>query len=412
MAPSPLHITNAFGKEAVMKGIFLEDILDRARELIRRIDPVLFICATLLSIISILTVFGAVENFGMSKLRMQIFIFIIGVIVTVVISCIDFRVIVDRLWVYMLVCSILLLAVTLIFGSTGENMETSNKSWLKIPGTGLMIQPSEFIKFTFICTFSKHLFAVRDHINKPPSVLFLAAHALLVVVPILLSGDLGVALVYLAIIGIMLFCAGLHPAYFAGVFALLVILAPYLWDHLATYQQERILVGFNPELDPMGKGMQPLLSRQAIASGGLLGKGLISGGYYEILPASHTDFIYATVCEKFGFLGGATVLLIFIVMVVRIFMLARTASHSDCGGLICVGIGGMLIIQILINVGMCFGMLPVIGITLPFLSCGGSSMLAIFMMFGLLHSIYSHSHAVRDFEKVDTFDIDISLLDS
>ncbi len=395
-----------------MKGIVLEDVLDRVREVLRRIDPVLFICATLLSIISILTVFGAVENFGMSKLRMQIFIFVLGVIVTVIIACIDFRVIVDKLWIYMLVGSVLLLIITLIFGSTGENMETSNKSWLKIPGTGLMIQPSEFIKFTFICTFSKHLFAVRDHINKPLTVLFLAAHAILVVGPILLSGDLGVALVYLAIVGIMLFCAGLHPGYFIGVFVLVVLLAPYLWDSLAPYQQERILVGFNPELDPMGKGMQPLLSRQAIAAGGLFGKGLLTGGYYEILPASHTDFIYATVCEKFGFLGGAAVLLIFIVMVVRVFMLARTASHSDCGGLICVGIGSMLIIQILINIGMCFGMLPVIGITLPFLSCGGSSMLAIFMMFGLLHSVYSHSNAVRDFEKPDTFDIDISLLDS
>ncbi len=395
-----------------MNGIVLEDLFDRVRTVVKRIDPVLFVCATLLSVISILTVFGAVENFGMSKLRMQVLIFLIGVIVTVIISCIDFRVIVDKLWIYMLVGSVLLLLITLVFGSTGENMETSNKSWLKIPGTGLMIQPSEFIKFTFICTFSKHLFAVRDHINKPLSVLFLGAHALLVVAPILLSGDLGVALVYLAIIGIMLFCAGLHPGYFLGFFALLVILAPYLWDHLAPYQQERILVGFNPELDPMGKGMQPLLSRQAIAAGGLIGKGLLTGGYYEILPASHTDFIYATVCEKFGFLGGAAVLLIFIVMVVRIFMLARTASQSDCGGLICVGIGGMLIVQILINIGMCFGMLPVIGITLPFLSCGGSSMLAIFMMFGLLHSVHGHSHAVRDFERVDTFDIDVSLLDS
>ncbi len=394
-----------------MPRIDLETVWEKLKELVRGIDPVLFTCSTLLSLISIITVWGAVDNFGASKLRMQIFIFIVGMIVTVIFSLIDFRVITEKLWGWFLIGSVALLLITLIFGETGADMETSNKSWLKIL-PGIMIQPSEFIKFTFICTFSKHLFTVRDHINRPLTILGLLLHAGLVIGPILLSGDLGVALIYLAITAIMLFCAGLHPGYFIAAALLLVLIAPFLWDHLAPYQQERILVGFNPELDPLGKGMQPLISRQAIAAGGLFGVGIFTGGHYEILPASHTDFIYATVCEKLGFLGGSLVLIIFIVMVVRVFMIARTASRSDCGGLICVGVGSMLIVQILLNVGMCFGLLPVIGITLPFLSCGGSSMLAIFMMFGLLHSVYRHSNAVRDFERDETFDIDISLLDS
>lgn len=381
------------------------------KEAIKNIDPILFGCATLLSIISILTIWGAVDNFGMSKLKMQVAIFIVGIVVTVAISFVDYRVIVDKLWIYMLVGSILLLVITLVFGSSGENRETANRSWLQIPGTGFMIQPSEFIKFTFICTFSKHLFTVQDQINKPLNVLLLAAHAGSIVGFILLSGDLGVALVYLAIIGVMLFCAGLHPGYFAGAALLIVLLSPYLWEHLSNYQQQRILIGFNPESDPLGYGMQPLLSRDAIAAGGLVGEGLFGGYYYEILPASHTDFIYATVCEKFGFLGGALVLIIFMVMVVRVFMLARTASRSDFGGLICVGIGGMLVAQILLNIGMCFAMLPVIGITLPLLSCGGSSMLATFMMLGLLHNVHAHSDAVRAEETNEIFDLDISLYD-
>ena len=178
------------------------------KEAVLNIDPILFGCATLLSIISIVTVWGAVDNFGMSKLRMQVFIFVLGIFVTVAVAFFDFRVIVDKLWLYMLIGSVALLVLTLVLGSSGENMETSNKSWLKIPGTGLMIQPSEFVKFAFICTFSKHLFSVRDHINRPLTVLFLAAHALLVVVPILLSGDLGVALMYVGITAVMLFCAG------------------------------------------------------------------------------------------------------------------------------------------------------------------------------------------------------------
>lgn len=388
----------------------MEKVWNTVKEAVKNIDPVLFTCATLLSLISIVTIYGAVDNFGMSKLRMQIAIFIVGVFVTVLIASVDYRVIVDKLWIPMLVGSVLLLVITLLLGESGVNMETGNKSWLKIPGTGFMIQPSEFVKFTFVCTFSKHLFTVQDHINRPLTVLLLAGHALLVVGPILLSGDLGVALVYLALIALMLFCAGLHLGYFAVVIVVLVLAAPYLWDHLAEYQRNRILFGFQPELDPEVYGWQPLLSRTAISAGGFFGQGLFGGQYYEELPASHTDFILSTICEKFGFLGGTVVIIIFMVMVARIFMLARSAIHSDYGGLICIGVGSMFVVQILENIGMCFAMLPTVGITLPLLSCGGSSMLATFMMLGLLHNVYAHSKGVRDASRVSELDIDISLL--
>ena len=192
--------------------------------------------------------------------------------------------------------------------------------------------------------------------------------------------------------------------------AAVVAAAPFLWSHLSERQQMRILVGFNPELDPEHYGWQPLLSRDTIAAGGFFGHGINGGSLYEVLTASHTDFIFATVCEKFGFLGGAIVIMIFMVMIVRIFMIARNASNSDYGGLICVGVGAVLIVQVVENIGMCLAMLPVVGITLPFLSCGGSSMLATFMMFGLLHNVHAHSKGVRDAEQIDTLDLNISLL--
>ena len=112
------------------------------KEAILNIDPILFSCATILSIISIVTVWGAVDNFGMSKLRMQVFIFILGIFVTVAVAYFDFHVIVDKLWLYMLIGSVALLILTLVLGSSGENMETANKSWLKIPGTGLIDRKS------------------------------------------------------------------------------------------------------------------------------------------------------------------------------------------------------------------------------------------------------------------------------
>ena len=389
----------------------MEKVWSVIKEAVKNIDPVLFGSSVLLSLISIVTIYGAVDNFGASKLKMQIAMFVVGIFVTVIIAFVDYRVIVEKLWVPMLAGSVILLVITLLFGESGVNMDTGQNSWLKIPGTSFMIQPSEFVKFTFVCTFARHLFLVRDGINKPLNVLLLAGHAILVVGPILISGDLGVALVYLALIALMLFCAGLHPGYFVAVIALVVLAAPYLWDQLAHYQQMRILVGFNPELDPGGYGWQPMLSRTAIAAGGFFGQGIMGGHYYEELPASHTDFIFSTICEKFGFLGGSLVIIIFMVMVVRIFSIAKSASRSDFGGLICVGVGSMFVVQILENVGMCFAMLPTVGITLPLLSCGGSSMLATFMMLGLLHNVYAHSKGVRDAVGRGGLDMDVSLFE-
>ena len=179
------------------------------KDRIKRIDPILFGAATFLSFVSILTIFGAVDNFGQSKLKMQIAMTVLGIAVSFVLANLDYRFFVDRFSVVFLIGSALLLAITLLFGSNGENIETANKSWLHLPVVGIAIQPSEFVKFTFLCTFSRHIDLVKDKINRPLTVLGLAVHAGLIVGLILASGDLGVALVYFGIIAIMLFCAGL-----------------------------------------------------------------------------------------------------------------------------------------------------------------------------------------------------------
>lgn len=359
------------------------------RDMVRRVDPVLLLCTLILTAISLVTIWGAVDNFGLRKLKMQVAMSVLGILVTFVIANVDYHLILDRLWLAMLIFSVLILGVTLIAGTTGENMETTNRSWLVIPGIGIAIQPSEFVKITFICTFSKHLQAVRGRINAPRTLVGLACHALLIVGLILLSGDLGVALVYMAMIMVLLFCAGLHLWYFGGAALAVVVAFPFLWDKMDTYQQDRILVGFDPSLDPLDKGWQPLLSRQCIENGGLLGVGLRTGGDYEILAASHTDFILATVCEKFGFLGGCLVIVTMVVMVVRILWIGRQSTH-DAGFFLCVGVAGVLIAQTLENVGMCLACLPVVGLTLPFVSCGGSSVLATFLLVGMAHSVAAH----------------------
>lgn len=365
---------------------------------IRRVDPILLLCTLVLLGVSLLTIWGAVDNFGMSKLRMQLAMGIMGVFATFVVANLDYHIILDRLFWFMLIFSAALLAVTLVAGTTGAAMETTNKSWLTIPGIGIDIQPSEFVKITFICTFAKHLWTVHDRINRPKTLLFLLLHAGIIVGLILLSGDLGVALVYMVLVLIMLFCAGLHLWYFGGALGAVAVTLPFLWDHLAAYQQDRILVGFSPQLDPLDRGWQPLLSRQCIENGGLLGVGLFGGGDYEQLAASHTDFILATVAEKFGFVGVLVVLAALIVMILRILWIGRHARR-DYGMYLCVGVAAVMVAQILENVGMCLGILPVVGLTLPFLSCGGSSLLATFMLLGMVHSVSAHRPGVRGREN-------------
>lgn len=358
-------------------------------ETVRRVDPVLLACTLILTGISLLTVWGAADNFGMSKLKMQLAMAVLGVIATVIIANLDYHVIVDRAFLIMFFVSIALLTVTLLFGSSGENRETANRSWLNIPGINIAIQPSEFVKIAFVCTFAKHLSVVRDRINHPKTLALLMVHAMLIVGLILASGDLGVALVYMVLVLVMLFCAGLNLWYFAGGFLAVAAAFPFVWDHLALYQRERIIVGFDPTLDPEGYGWQPLLSMQCIENGGLFGVGLFGGGDYETLAASHTDFILSTVCEKFGFAGGLLVMATMVVLVIRILWIGRQASH-DYGLYLCVGVAALLIAQTVENVGMCLGVLPVIGLTLPFLSCGGSSLLATFMLVGVVHSVSAH----------------------
>lgn len=364
------------------------------RERIGRIDPVLFCACAFLSAMSILTVFGAVDNFGRSKLIMQCAMTVAGTVAVILLANIDYRFFVNRFWLFLLLGSALLLAVTLLFGSSGENIETANKSWLRLPIIGIAIQPSEFVKIAFLCTFSKHIELVKETINRPMTLLWLALHAGLIVGLILLSGDLGVALVYLGIIAVMLYCAGLSVWYFLGAAAVVVLAFPFLWELLEPYQQNRIIYGFAPELDPDDVGRQPLMSRETIASGGILGIGLFGKGLYEELAASHTDFIFATVCEKFGFVGGFLVVAALAVVAVRLLWLAYRC-REPMGRLICSGIAAIIIVQSLENLWMCLALVPVVGITLPFMSCGGSSVFALYALMGLAHSVYAREKRFR-----------------
>ena len=353
------------------------------KDRLKQFDICLLICTSVLSIMSLLLMFSISDKEGLGLLRMQAAATVVGVGVMVFLATVDYQEVVNKLWIPFLIAEIGLLGITVLYGVA----EGDNTSWLKIGP--VYVQPSEFVKGTFIVTFSKHLDIVKHRINHPLSLLGLGAHAGVIIGMILVSGDLGVALVYCGIVALMLFCAGLSLFYFLGAGVALFVAIPYAWDFLKDYQRYRIIYGFDPEGDPEGYGYQALLGRDALANGGFFGQGINGGTYYHDLFACENDFAFSTLCEKFGMLGGIVVLVCLAVVVIRVFMIART-SRKDSGAFLCIGVAAAIVVQTAENVGMCLAMLPVIGITLPFISYGGSSTLAMYLLLGMVHSVKTH----------------------
>lgn len=356
------------------------------REKVRRIDYVILLCIVLASVMSVVTLAGAADAYGESYYKTQLISVLLGITCLSVVSMIDYDVLIRRMKYVFFALSIGLLVVVIFFGEG----EMGNANWIRIPGIPFYIQPTEFVKITYVICFALHLDRLKGRINHPWSVAQLGIHALLIVGLVVVTGDVGMALVYVAIAAFMLFSAGLSLWYFLGVFALGVIAFPFVWDHMPTYQQRRILVGFNPDLDPLDKGWQAICSRKCIISGGFRGAGFDGGSQYFGLSQGQSDFLFSVMAEKFGFIGAFTYIVLIVLLVIRVLQTARQA-RKGYASYICVGMAGMLIAQAGENIGMCLAMLPVVGITLPFFSYGGSSMLSMYICMGVVQSICAHN---------------------
>ena len=359
------------------------------REKLRRIDYVILLCAIGMTVLSVLALLGdARTDAGVRRVYMQAGAALVGLVAVFIFSLIDYEELLNKLVLPLFIVSVLVMAFTWRFG-VGPTQDSTNRCWIDLGF--VMLQPSEFVKIAFIMTFGKHIDIVKEKINRPLTVLSLCIHGGIIIGLVLLTGDLGSALVFAAIFAFMLFTAGLSMWYFAAAFLILVLLFPYVWPRLHPYQRNRILAGFNPEIDPEYAGYQPLKSRAAIAAGGFRGAGLYGGSYYRLVPAHETDFFFAMVAEKFGFFGAFGYMALMGILIVRLLYLARNA-RKDCGANICVGVVAIMAVQAVENIGMCLGMLPVVGITLPFLSYGGSSMLACYLYIAVAESVATHNH--------------------
>lgn len=290
-----------------------------------------------------------------------------------------------------------ILAAVVLFGPTIMGAER----WIVLGP--IRIQPSEFAKIAIILTLAKHL-AEKSDLRTFRSLLSAFLHIALPMGIILLQSDFGSALVFGAIALGMLYFAGAQPKHLLLVIAmggLVVTGAAYLSlkgyvPLLEEYQVKRLTVFINPYDDPTGDGWNVIQSMIAIGSGGFFGKGIFSGSQTQLnfLPARHTDFIFSVVGEEFGFIGASCLLALFAILLWRLLR-ATIVAKDDYGSLIAAGVLSMILFHLLVNIGMTLGIMPITGITLPFISQGGSSLLSNLLAIGLVLNVVMRRRKIQ-----------------
>ncbi len=318
----------------------------------------------------------------MSYTVVQLGAAVLGLCLAVLISLIDYRTM-ARLWKLHAPIAVILVGLTFFFGL--KNAGADDKAWLQIPFTTLTFQPSEILKLSFVLTFALHLEAVKEHINNLSQVILLCVHGAIPTLLIVMQGDDGSALVFLCIFLFMLFSADLSWKFILPPLALLPIAGFVLWQYIMTPDQKaRIEVVFNPEAYPLTISVQPRQGRIALGSGMLLGKGFDAN--LRKVPAVQSDYIFSFIGETMGFLGCLAVI---ILLGSICFRTLYNAYKSDdyLGKFICVGVFAMFAAQTVINIGMVLTLLPVIGITLPLFSAGGTSVVVTYCGIGLVLSV-------------------------
>lgn len=362
----------------------------------KTLDYPLIIFALLCSVFGLVVCKSATAYMNTSRYVLTQFIAtLIGIVLMFIVSAMDYDLVL-RFSKIFYIGIVGLLVLTLLFG---HGDEVGSKSWLSIPGIPFNFQTAEFAKLIFAVTFASHLDSAKQNINSLKNVALLILHMGVIVGLVILQGDLGSALVFLVMFVAMCFYAGLSPWYFGIALGSAVVASPIIWRFLPEYRRRRILVGFNPDLDPLDWGYQQIQSRKAISLGKITGSGYGEGYLTSAgkVPKQETDFAFSVLGENFGLIGCLIGLAVLALLIFKILKIARQ-SHSDAGGYICVGIASMLIFQVVENIGMCLGILPVIGIPLPFFSYGGSSVLSIYIGIGIAlavsarKNIYFSSH--------------------
>ncbi|PKM27586.1 MAG: rod shape-determining protein RodA [Gammaproteobacteria bacterium HGW-Gammaproteobacteria-13] len=280
-------------------------------------------------------------------------------------------------------------ALLVVVDVMGHNAMGATR-WINIPGV-IRFQPSEFMKIIMPATIAWYL----SSRSLPPRLKHICISLAMIIVPfvlILLQPDLGTSLLIIASGGFVLFIAGLQWRWVIGAVAAVVPIAIGMWLFvMREYQKQRVLTFLNPESDPLGSGWNIIQSKAAIGSGGVLGKGWLQGtqSHLDFLPESHTDFIIAVLAEEFGLVGVCLLLLVYMLLIAR-GLVITVQAQTLFGKLLAGALTMTFFVYVFVNIGMVSGLLPVVGVPLPFISYGGTSLITLLAGFGILMSIHTH----------------------
>lgn len=364
-----------------MRGVF------RAiSEFVKKADIILLALCITATVYGTVIISSATNYVGNSRyIIIQLAAMVLGIAAYVILTLIDVDIIAERRELLLLFC-IFFIALLQIFGVE----RGGNRSWLDF-GLPIMIQPAEICKIFFIIILAKTMSIKQNKLSSPVTVAELAGITILFAALIrYFSWDDGMMLNYLFIFAIMIFAGGVNLIWFLVGGGALLAAFPFVWSRLGEYQKNRIRVIFDPTIDPKAEGIRYQMNRtiRALQNGGIAGRGLFNGPMVQSgsVPAQHTDSIFSACGEELGMVGCLAILLLLGAIIVRcVYVGMKSGNYMN--RMICTGIAGMLASQIAINVGMCMGVFPVVGLTLPFFSYGGSSIVTMFAAMGFVSGI-------------------------
>ena len=378
------------------------------REFFKKGDVILLGLCLAASFFGLALIYSATQYLGENRwirfVSVQFIAVLLGVIVYMLLTFVDFQLFMEKRWKFLLMFNVFFLL--LLLTPLGEDYNSGNLNWLVIsriiPRFPMDVQPNEIVKISFILLLALQIVKIQDHdldISSIPSILQVGGHTVFMLGLIaVICGDFGMCVIYMMIFVAMAWASGVKLRWFLLVGGGLVLAAVVIWLFFLPetrwwndYRIMRFRVVFDHSLDVRGRGWQQTRATLAIGSGRLFGQGYLNGiqtqsPSSDALPARHTDFIYAVCGEELGLVGCMALLLLLCLIVLRCIWVGRHAS-SPFHAYVCMGMAGMLMSQITFNVGMCLFVLPVMGLTLPFISYGGSSIITLFAAKGIVSSV-------------------------
>lgn len=382
----------------------MRNFLQAFRDFFRKGDMILLLLCLVATAFGCIIIASTTNAMGSLRfIIVQIAGAMLGVLLYAVVSAIDLEFLSEHRRALVLF-NLFLLLLLIPFGTDNG---TGNKSWLDFPFLPVNIQPAEICKITFIIILASVMASHQNRLSSIPSVFHMVFHLFLLVgANLVISGDAGVSLIFVFIFIGMAFAGGVSLFWFLLAALGIGGAMPILWPHLPEYQRNRILVLFDPTIDPQGidERYHTVQSLRSLTGGGIFGQGLFQGNRTQgdLLTAQHTDYIFSAIGEELGFVGCIFTLFLIVLIILRCIQIG-VRSQDYMRRLVCFGAASALIFQLISNVGMCIGVTPVIGLTLPFISYGGSSIVTLYAMLGLVSGVHarpapeSHERYIRPY---------------